>query len=996
MALLIVVSLLTVVGIMGVAFAFSMYLETRQAREFSATSRARYVAEAGVSLARALLDEDRPRTRLDTLDELWAEAPAGADVDVDGDSVREARWWEVETDAGVRAGRYGVRVVDETGKINLNAGLAAPPDTGLGAINLTTLFAQASVPNSAQVAQSVETYRNGPDGRPGVALVDDDGDGTVDEFDEYRPLALLGDDRRLEGPGDLVGIATLDASAMARVQRLATTYSLDANLTARGQLRLNVNTATADELFPLLVESGVVDPWQAAVNLADFVDPDPVMSRLSKSVTLLWITDEGPLGGWTWAPTPQGHYRSTDPGGAALSWGADVPPGTYRVRALGVAGVPVGDLQLGERQWLGVQSHEYLGLLTLSSLATVTVEHPEGEEVCAFRGLELIPETVVGGTTVRGIEAVRINEVMVEPVASLLVSAATFDAQGSDWGCPVGQTACQNSGVGQGKWTWASTPARAGQRYRLRVFGAAAGQTVGQATLEGQQALLAHGETHPKTLTVGGDGKVVLTLGKTASEGTYYVQRIELSLQPDAEYVEVINLSPREVDLSGWTLEGTAAAGRQATVPAGTVVAPHGLLVLAVDVADTQAGLASNGISAREAWELPADVDAVTLEFAAGAPTADDDWLKTTIPGEGSAQLALVSPQGTVDEVEYLLPLATTSAFQSLEKGDPSAAEDADADGLEDAWYPALQLSTPGRPNSNDGMTEDAGGEQITHDPGDEVTVANAPLGGIGELAGLPSGTAWQPFASADLAAVADRLTVEGLRLETEGHLTAGADSWDETSDGYAFSALGGGGTAGQWQWRGVVPGTYRLGVYGASGEQMAVRWQQPDETWGSWSPALSTDAQGRVVAGQLTVGTTQAPTATLTLELECHSPGGVCHANHVWLDPQLVRVGPVNVNTAPLEVLRALPGMTDAVAQRLIAGRPYGDQDGKGRGIGDLLLGEVLGTTDEDRLEVFRRLGHLVTTRSDVFQVQSLGESLGAAGQTEGRQRIHSVVQRQ
>ena len=68
-------------------------------------------------------------------------------------------------------------------------------------------------------------------------------------------------------------------------------------------------------------------------------------------------------------------------------------------------------------------------------------------------------------------------------------------------------------------------------------------------------------------------------------------------------------------------------------------------------------------------------------------------------------------------------------------------------------------------------------------------------------------------------------------------------------------------------------------------------------------------------------------------------------------LDPQFIRVGPVNINTAPVEVLRALPGMTDALATRIIAHRPYGDQDQKGRGIGDLLLGDVLAADEEDKL---------------------------------------------
>ncbi len=89
------------------------------------------------------------------------------------------------------------------------------------------------------------------------------------------------------------------------------------------------------------------------------------------------------------------------------------------------------------------------------------------------------------------------------------------------------------------------------------------------------------------------------------------------------------------------------------------------------------------------------------------------------------------------------------------------------------------------------------------------------------------------------------------------------------------------------------------------------------------------------------------------------------------------------------------LPGVSAAVADRLIAGRPYGDRQEKARGIGDLLLGDVLGATEEDRLGLFRRLAHLVTTRSDVFEVISLGQAT-AQGHPLATQRIVTVVQRQ
>ena len=231
--------------------------------------------------------------------------------------------------------------------------------------------------------------------------------------------------------------------------------------------------------------------------------------------------------------------------------------------------------------------------------------------------------------------------------------------------------------------------------------------------------------------------------------------------------------------------------------------------------------------------------------------------------------------------------------------------------------------------------------------------------------------------------------------LETEGHLANGEAAWHETTDGYEYSGAATPAPAAQWLWTGIPDGQYRLSLYGGSAEQLSVRWAQEDGSVTAWSPPLSTDAQGRIVIGQITIGMGGTPTNTLTLEATCASVSGVCHVNHGWLDPQLIRVGPVNINTAPREVLLALPGMTEAIADRLIAGRPYGDLEQKGRGIGDLLAGEVLGATEEDRLAIFRQLAHLVTTRSDVFQILSLGQEMHD-GREGASQRIQTIIQRQ
>ncbi len=987
---------------MGATFAFSMFLETQATRQFVATVQARYLAEGGVSFARVILDEDRAGSRVDDEREAWVQEVSGSDADVDADGAREARWHTVTGDEGAAAGRYAVTISDEASKANLNAARLETSPLELGAINVTTVLQQAGfdAARAQEIADALVRYRNGDDERPGRGGIDDDGDGAIDEADEYQPLALQGDDRRLEGLEELAGIANVTAEELRRLSRFATVYSWDTNVSVAGKARVNVNTATASELLVVLLEAGVKDPWQAAANMADYVDADLEMSRVSKSAQRLSVPQGLPTNGWTWRDAPEGHYASERPGGETLVWSVEAPTGTFRLLAHGLEGTNVGDVTVAGQLKPSVDAGASLGTFSLDGTLEIRIDHrePAGTS-CAFSGVELVSGDQQAGVTVRGIEAVRINELMVEPTLELTATEPTMEKPlGSDWIYDGAAALFKNAGTGQATWTWQESAVLGNQSYYVRVFGRS-GQRVGQVRIGGQSVMLVDGARHPATLSVGADKKISLTIGKTESDSTYYFKGLALSLEPDGEYIELINLSEQRIAVGGWTIDGELAGGRQARLPAGAILEPHGLLVAAVDLEDQQAGLAGNGIDARSTWKVLETANAVELEFPSGPPSADDDWLKTSVPGGGAARLILRAGDVTVDEVQYAEPLPTTTAFQSLEKGDPTIVKDADLNGVDDGWFASGLQYTPGLANNNEGLKETVGLTTITHDPSAEVAVLNRPLAGVGELAGLPSGTPWRPFASSDLAKLVDRLTVEGMRLEAEGHLTAGPDAWTEKADGfYEYSSTQVPAVNGTWRWTNLTDGSYRLSLYscrGCRGEQVAMRWERGEGAFSDWSPPLSTDAQGRVVVGQISIGSAEGtPSHQLVLEVSCASPNGVCHVDHIRLDPQLIRVGPINVNTAPRGVLLALPGMTEALADRIIAGRPYGDQDHKGYGIGDLLLGGVLGSTEQEKLSVFRQLAHLLTTRSDVFHILSLAHAM-ERDRAVAAQRIEAVVQR-
>ncbi len=998
-ALLIVVSVLTVIAVIGVSFVFSMFLETQASAQFSSTVQARYLAEAGMHHAWALLEEDRLGSRVDDLTEGWTAQMQGSESDVDGAGGPESRWWMVADSAHHSAGRYGVLISDEAGKLNLNTALAVPP-TGVDALNLTTLLQRAGVANAADVAKAIEAYRYGPDSQPGAAGVDDDRDGTVDEPDEYQPLALRGDDRRFERLEELLGVGGLREPDLAKLRPYATTYSWDPNISVTGQLRLNVNTATAEVLLGALLQTGVNDPWQMAANMADYADSDLAMSRVNKIAASYDVPAPSvlsqaghPPDGWTWQPGSPNHYTS-DQAGASLVWTVtDIPSGTFLVRVRGQKGKNVGDVTINGQTKRSLNSGDAFGEMALggSLMIEVARREPVGT-ICAFAGVELVAKGGVQGVTpvsVRGIEAIRINEVMVAPRIELTVSQVLPDdfdkPTGSAWTCPdpADPTLCSNTGSGSASWTWRNSNVPAGHYY-VDVYGKGAGTRVGPVAFAGgMNPSLLHGERHSSTLTVSDDHRVTITINKDQDSPACYLQNIVLSLEPDAEYVELINLSDADIDVSGWSLGGPATNEVTAIFPTGSIIAAHQVLAGAVDV-DDRLPAAHNQISARSAWAIPTTVAVAQLQFQGGAPP-ERDWLLAAPPA-GRGELILKTANGDVaDEVQYTRSLPTPAPFQSLEKGDPTVIVDTDQDGIDDGWFASNLRYTPGAENYNEGTIEVKDAEHvITHHPSPapplvaEVSVLNRSLRSVGELAGLPGGTAWHAVSSEELANIVDRLTVQGLRLEAAAATQVNGGAWDQTANGYSTSH----GHSGTWRWTSVPDGTYLLTIYAEPGEQVSVRWPG-----GDWSTPPSADAQGRIPVGQVVVSGT-----TVTVELRCESAG--CHLNALALDPQMVLIGLVNVNTASTAVLLSLPGVTEAVAGRLVSARPYGEQGGATRGIGDLLLGVALGVDESDKLARFRQLAHLVTVRSSMFQIISVGEAL-EHGHPTASQRITAVIQR-
>ena len=106
-------------------------------------------------------------------------------------------------------------------------------------------------------------------------------------------------------------------------------------------------------------------------------------------------------------------------------------------------------------------------------------------------------------------------------------------------------------------------------------------------------------------------------------------------------------------------------------------------------------------------------------------------------------------------------------------------------------------------------------------------------------------------------------------------------------------------------------------------------------------------------------------------------------HLDRLTLSDDERQPARVNVNTASREVLMTLPGVTQVMAERIIAHR---DSDaGPFTNVGEL---RTSGAVDD---AVFRQMAERVTVRSQVFEIRAVGESSHGV-----RQEIVAVVDRE
>ena len=148
---------------------------------------------------------------------------------------------------------------------------------------------------------------------------------------------------------------------------------------------------------------------------------------------------------------------------------------------------------------------------------------------------------------------------------------------------------------------------------------------------------------------------------------------------------------------------------------------------------------------------------------------------------------------------------------------------------------------------------------------------------------------------------------------------------------------------------------------------------------------------------GRIEIGgenSSSLPAHKIELRIKNVSQSNLAHFDYIRLSPLPYVAGKININTAPGEVLEALPNIDEPCAQRIINGRPFGNKEGKARGIGDILDGDILGSTDTEKLAKFGAISNLITVRSDIYQITATAQAL-RKGKVMAEKRIRTVIER-
>lgn len=306
-ALVAVLSVLTLLAVLGAAFATLLSIDMLQAKESEHNLRIELLCRSACAHAHALLWDAARRGTLSSL--LTQFSPTATN-----------RWFYLTAPSGATYGRYRVRLEDEAGKVNVNVAWLTEPSRASGwhpgEVNLA-----AATGIRPELAHRLVQFRYGPNAVPGargdddynnVRLmndgIDNNANGLVDEENEgiedpgeYSVFAPRGDDRRFSTILEVIGVL-LDSPLRLPLQarrairhefpRRATLHSMDipgSPTLPTGQRDINTMTgrecrrmlSAANSRRPFMARTVMAD--QLAANIIDYRDENHVLSTVGQA-----------------------------------------------------------------------------------------------------------------------------------------------------------------------------------------------------------------------------------------------------------------------------------------------------------------------------------------------------------------------------------------------------------------------------------------------------------------------------------------------------------------------------------------------------------------------------------------------------------------------------------------------------------------------------------------------------------------------------------------
>lgn len=241
-ALLLVLALLVLLTLLAAGLAFTIRSEVNIANNFAEQLRARYLAQAGFYQALQQLMRD----------DFGVDSPA--------DTFGELRSQDLGLDFG--DGQFIVRITDETGKLNLNTADRA---------TLVAFFTQVTGDSALaeELADSILDWRDSDD--------NPNPQGAESDYYLNLPQPYRAKNAPFDSPYELLLVKGMTRELFygdpqqgtPPLTELVTAFSATPNVDERGQPRINLNTATREQLQAALGDILTADEIDALLRFRD-------------------------------------------------------------------------------------------------------------------------------------------------------------------------------------------------------------------------------------------------------------------------------------------------------------------------------------------------------------------------------------------------------------------------------------------------------------------------------------------------------------------------------------------------------------------------------------------------------------------------------------------------------------------------------------------------------------------------------------------------------